>query len=348
MQHREVGPKDRQRFPTCGKNLRGEGSCWICDVVIPKLKQGDAAKRKRAAALEPGVKFAVQIAPVDDKGRFGKPQLWFCPHGKKKSLSIVLMKVLKSTKRDYISFKNGYNLNIERTGTGKFDTNYGPIIPNDDPSPVPRHIAEAILPFEELIRPYSKEYQEAAYFGRDIESEQDEVEEDNFEETGPIAIPEAENDFAEQSLDGTDENQDAIETAMDDGTDFEEVAAAAGADDDGLGLDASVDDLGFEEVTADTTDDLSADASTTEELDALFGDDEPEPAPAPARRAATPAPAPARRPAPTPAAKPAPAAARKPAPAPAPAAARKPASAPAAPAPAARKPIPAPAKKGGK
>ncbi len=46
--HREVGPKKMQ--VRCGKDIEGEGDCWLCDIKIPKLL--DAGNDARATALD--------------------------------------------------------------------------------------------------------------------------------------------------------------------------------------------------------------------------------------------------------------------------------------------------------
>src|ERR1700685_232443 len=56
--HREVGPN--KRFMRCGKNLHGDGDCWLCDKKIPALAASESpSKNKMAAALQPVEQFVV-------------------------------------------------------------------------------------------------------------------------------------------------------------------------------------------------------------------------------------------------------------------------------------------------
>jgi hypothetical protein len=167
MVHREVGPN--KRFVRCGKNMHTEGKCWICDSKIPELQgSGNPAKEKRAASLEPKEQFCLQVAVVDtDTQKMRGPYLWTVPTGGSRSLAARILGVLKSTKRDYIDPDEGYNLTIERTGTGKTDTIYGQITPDEESSKLSGRIFGAGKSFESYVAPYSEEQQKAAYFGRD-------------------------------------------------------------------------------------------------------------------------------------------------------------------------------------
>jgi len=165
--HREVGPN--KRFVRCGKTISGEGECWLCDHKIPSLEKSESsAKQKMAASLQPKEQFVVQVAVVDsDSGKMTGPYLWTVSTGGARSLAARLLGVLRSTKRDYIDPEKGYNLTIERTGTGKMDTVYGAPTPDEEPSEVPEKILNKAKPFSELIPAYSEEQQKAAYFGQD-------------------------------------------------------------------------------------------------------------------------------------------------------------------------------------
>jgi len=165
--HREVGPN--KRFIRCGKTLHLDGDCWLCDKKIPELRDsGNKAKEQRAEALEAKEQFVVQVAKVDpDSGKMSGPFLWAVPTGGARSLAARLLGVLKSTKRDYVDPKKGYNLTIERTGTGMTDTQYGQPIPDDEPSKLPDKVLSAAKPFSALVAAYSESQQKAAYFGKD-------------------------------------------------------------------------------------------------------------------------------------------------------------------------------------
>ena len=169
--HREVGPN--KRFVRCGKTLSGDGECWLCDHKIPALEKSESsAKQKMAATLQPKEQFVVQVASVDaDSGKMTGPFLWTVSTGGARSLAARLLGVLRSTKRDYIDPVKGYNLTIERTGTGKLDTVYGAVTPDEEPSRVSEKILAKAKPFSELIPAYSEEQQKAAYFGQDSREE---------------------------------------------------------------------------------------------------------------------------------------------------------------------------------
>jgi hypothetical protein len=166
MVHRDVGPN--KRFVRCGKNMRREGKCWLCDVKILELQGGDSAKQKRAAALEPREQFCLQVGVVDtDTQKMRGPYLWTVPTGGARSLAARLLGVLKTTRREFVDPDEALNITIERTGTGKMDTIYGQITPDETPTKLPDRILTAAKSFESMVAPYSSEQQKAAYFGRD-------------------------------------------------------------------------------------------------------------------------------------------------------------------------------------
>ena len=45
--HRDVGPD--KRFVACGKDIRGEGKCWLCDKKIPELQSSESSKKRLMA-----------------------------------------------------------------------------------------------------------------------------------------------------------------------------------------------------------------------------------------------------------------------------------------------------------
>jgi hypothetical protein len=187
--HREVGPN--KRFVRCGHDAHDGGECWLCDEKIPALLASDnPAKRKMGAALQPKEQFVVQIAVVDqDTGKMTGPVLWTVPTGGSRALSTRLLGVLKSPKRDYIDPEDGYNLSIERTGSGRLDTVYGQIEPDDEPSAVPDKILAATKPFDKYVPAYSEEQQKAAYFGRDEHEAESRAAEEEEEEEEPRKKP---------------------------------------------------------------------------------------------------------------------------------------------------------------
>lgn len=206
--HRDVGPN--KRFVRCGKNLHGDGECWLCDKKIPDLESsGKSSKRQLAASLQAKEQFVVQVASVDpDSGKMTGPFLWAVSTGGARSLSARLLGVLKTPKRDYVDPVKGYNMTIERTGTGMRDTIYGQIITDEEPSEVPEKLLAKAKPFSSYVPAYSEEQQKAAYFGRDEkaeaaddeEEERDaevETEEDEEEEGRPAPADEDEEEGAE-------------------------------------------------------------------------------------------------------------------------------------------------------
>lgn len=170
--HRDVGPK-KARI-RCGIDVSDEGKCWICDVLIPKLKK--SGKGVRATALAPRDECAIQICKVDSDGSMTGPFIWT---PSKTVADQLIASVFGSKKRDYVDGKKGYNLTINRTGTGKNDTRYGIIEPDSDPSRVPAEILKKLKPFSELkeIPVYNEGAQKAAYTGQDATEEPEEEEE---------------------------------------------------------------------------------------------------------------------------------------------------------------------------
>jgi len=170
MSHPGVGPNER--FMRCGKNLQGEGDCWLCDMVEKLKGSSDRSKRARALRMEPREQFATQIAYLDEDQNWHGPVLWAVPSGGRKSMSAQLLGVLRSTKRDFVSLTKGYNLNIDRQGTGKTDTRYGAIIPDADPTVVPKSVIDKMKTLAELVPQYDADAQEAAYYGKDQDDDE--------------------------------------------------------------------------------------------------------------------------------------------------------------------------------
>ena len=173
--HRNVGPD--KRLVTCGKDIHGKGKCYICDKEIPKLiKSGRDSKLERAKLMEPVPNFVVQVAWLDLKSeRMLGPKPWYVPVGKSsKSLDNKVLTLLFSPRRSYEHPKKGYNISINRTGTGFKDTRYGIPEPDDEPTPVPKEIMRKLKPLKEVIHKYSKTEQLAALYGEKYEKGEDE------------------------------------------------------------------------------------------------------------------------------------------------------------------------------
>jgi hypothetical protein len=175
--HRDVGPK--KQYVRCGKDpVSGEGRCWICDSLIPKLKK--AGKESRVALLTSRDICAVQVAKVDDDGKMTGP---FIFNPSKTVADQLIASVFGSKKRDYVDPKKGYNLTLSRTGTGRNDTRYGIIEPDQEPTPVPSELIKKLKAFSDLkeIPAYDEAKQKAAYTGEDAVDEPDDEEEEEVD-----------------------------------------------------------------------------------------------------------------------------------------------------------------------
>ena len=245
--HQKVGPNER--FLTCGKDVRGQGECWLCDEMLPKLKVSQKKPhRLRAAAMAPAERFTVQIFYLDDKNRFAGPVAWSVSTGGKKALATQILGLLfRSAKKDICSLSKGYNINIERTGTGFKDTRYGAILVDDSPTAIPKELVAKIKPLEELMEPYDGDKQQAAFYNREVGSGGDD----------DTDLPPEENPGAGYDNVNDDRGFDADAPPLDDDNTYpDEVHPPDGGDGD---LDSMLTD-------------------TSSELDGLF-DDEPTPQP---------------------------------------------------------------------
>ncbi len=214
MQHSSVG-KDNG-FATCGKNIHGEGDCWLCDHQIPKLAAMTNPKAKqKAESMVAKEQFAMQVAVLDsDVNKMRGPVLWFVPSGRRDSVAVNLLGYLKNPRVELVDQKLGKAICIGRTGTGMKDTRYGPYVLEEDPRPISDAMISRLKPFEELIDPYSQSRQEARYFGRSEEAPEeaemyeettDAVREDNAgEETGKVEEELEETTEVEGELSGED------------------------------------------------------------------------------------------------------------------------------------------------
>ena len=170
--HRHVGPNDG--WGRCGLDADGEGYCWLENKKIPELRK--KGKMKAAAKLESEDQFSVQVAAIED-GEWRGPLLWTRPVGGPKSMNYRLEQIIQSVKRDAVDPKKGYNVTINRTGTGMNDTNYGPTMYDDEPTAVPKEIMARLKPFDQVLPEYDEDRLKAAYYGRDVEEKEEEEEE---------------------------------------------------------------------------------------------------------------------------------------------------------------------------
>ncbi len=163
--HRNVGPDNT--WVRCGKDIDGSGKCWMCDLKLPEMrKSANSAKRAKAEEMAPRDQFLVQVSSYDTElGKFAPPKPWWVPTGGSRSLGVALLSLLANSRRSYDDPIKGYNISIERTGTGFKDTRYGAMEPDEEPTKVPGSILAAMKELEELVAEYSAESQKAAFYG---------------------------------------------------------------------------------------------------------------------------------------------------------------------------------------
>lgn len=170
--HRNVGPD--KSFLRCGKDIVGRGSCWFCDKLIPALVA--SGKARQAEEIESQDQFLVIATRFDpETQKFSIPKPWWISTGGGRSLSVRVQAKLASSKKDYLDPIKGYNLNIERVGTG-LKTRYPSVEGDDSPSKVPAAVLQAVRALEEVMPKYDAEEQKAAYYGRPRRDEEEEEE----------------------------------------------------------------------------------------------------------------------------------------------------------------------------
>lgn len=218
--HRDVGPE--KRSCRCGKDIEGNGKCWLCDVQVPKLMGNPSrAKQAMAESLQSREQIVMQVSRYDpDTEKFGKPKLFWPSTGGGKSMGVQLLGLLGTSKRSYDDPKKGYNLNVSRTGTGMTDTRYGPLEPDEEPTVVPSSILQLVKPFAELLPKYSMEEQKALFHGtsRDAEAVTDDEDEEpeeaeEEEETDEESEDEEETEETEEEEESEDEETEEEESA---------------------------------------------------------------------------------------------------------------------------------------
>jgi hypothetical protein len=205
--HRNVGPDET--FVRCGKELDGTGKCWMCDVKLPELRKSNVSQKRAAAErMAPARQAIAQVSVVDqENGKFGPPKTWWLSVGGAKSMGIAILNMLASEKRSYDDPVKGYNILIERTGTSFKDTRYGAPDHEDSPSAVPKNVMSAMKDLDELVLSYSRQEQEAKFYGKreeDVEVEDEEPEDDEEEATED----EAEEEEAEEETEEEEEEDD--------------------------------------------------------------------------------------------------------------------------------------------
>ena len=282
--HRNVGPDDA--MCGCGKDIEGKGKCWLCDTQIPSLEaSGIPAKHQKAQKIGPQEQFVVNASRIDaDTQKFGASKPWWVSTGsgipgrQSQSLAVRVFSKMSGCKRDFVYPDKGYNLNIERTGTG-LKTRYPSVESDDAASKVPTSVLATVKDLDSVIPVYDEEDQKSAYFGRPRKGRGDE------EEEKPRRRSEAATDEAPRRkrppVDEDEEEADVLPA------DDEEELPPADEDEE---VPPADDD---EEAPPPDDDEEEAPADEEEEEAPLFDDDEeeePEEEPVPPlRRAAPPA-----------------------------------------------------------
>lgn len=228
--HSDVGPE--KMFVRCGKDSLGDGECWICDSLIPKLVE--KGKGAQASALQSKGMMEVNIAVLDDdSNELRGPLRWFMSDGSQRSLSFKLLALFASPKRDYFDHKNGYNFTITRTGMGRYDTVYtGPII-DSQPTAVPKEILARLKPFSSTVPSYDPEVQKNAYYGKETKTDEEddmprkkpkyeEPEEEIEQEEEDVEAAESDDEYGEdESASAEDDDSSEDETGEDESADEE-------------------------------------------------------------------------------------------------------------------------------
>ena len=169
--HWNVGPEEV--MTACGKDIDGNGDCWLCDTKIPELEKSQNPKRRmQADNIGYEERLLMLVSRIDpDTGRFSLPKpLTLSSGGGAKSLSTMLQNLLSKTSRSYDDPVRGYNITVNRTGTG-LKTVWDPPVPDEKPSKVPQAVLDAIKPLESYLDAYSEKAQQDAYFGRKKEAD---------------------------------------------------------------------------------------------------------------------------------------------------------------------------------
>ncbi len=315
--HRSVGPDEA--MVGCGKDIEGKGKCWLCDAKIPELEAtGVSQKRLMAQKIGAAEQFVVNASKVDpDTQKFTPPKPWWVSTGsgipgrQSQSLATRVYSKLASSKRDFVDPNKGYNLNVERSGTG-LKTRYTGVESDESPTRVPASVLMAVKDLDSVIPAYSEEDQKSAYFGRPRRDE----EEDRPRRGARRAEPEEEEESKDPADDEVPEDEEVSETEEEPvAEDAEEVEEEEQPPADDEYEEAPPEDEEVEEEPP-AEEDVEEEVPTEEEE----YEEEPEPEPPPRRTA------PAKKPAPAAVKKPIPPAAKKPAPRPAAKPAPKPAA----------------------
>ncbi len=236
LAHRDVGPD--KKFIRSGRDVDGDGECWITGVLIPRLEQSSSKSDKSIAkAMAPQEQYIVQVAWLDREGNWQGPGFFYVPG----PLRPAIMELLGNLKgRQYDHPKKGKNMTINRTGTGMRDTKYGTLILDEDASEVPIEIIRKVKAFSEVAPEYSETTQQEAW-GDDLPDVDEDVENDGDtgydEEEEEVLLPKRKRKKRKPEPEPEEEEEDEEETEQED----EEIEPEDDDDDDGM------DDLGDDE-----------------------------------------------------------------------------------------------------
>lgn len=224
--HYNVGPKRQgvQNIQTCGHDIYGGGTCWLCDALLPSLLRSNSdAKRAQAQAMVAKARMTVMVSPIDrETGSFGAPKPLSMDRGGGKSLYIKILSLLKEPKRDYEDPQRGYNVTIERLGTGTATTWMSPD-PDERPTKVPDSVLSQIKPLEGY--PYSEKEQKAAYHGQettDTVDDESEVEPDPDPGLEELMDESDTGDYSDEEEGAFDDEDPVEEDGEEFGTDSED------------------------------------------------------------------------------------------------------------------------------
>lgn len=282
----------------CGYSIEGEGECWLCDVKIPELAN-NSKKAEKAERIGRKEAFLVQATMYED-GKFGPPKPWSVSTGsglpgrQKDSLAVRVMSKLTGSKKDYLDPKKGYNLNIERSGTG-LHTRYPSLEGDESPTEVPDTVLKKMVDLDTLIPVYDEDDIKAAYYGKERgrkaeDEDEDEETNDNEEESNET------DDDAEESDDDTEaeESDDDDSDSGDDDDDSEESDEDEDSSDDDDADDDAEESEDSEDGDSDDDDEESDESDNGDDDDDSGNDDEedePEPVKPKKKAAAKKAPA---------------------------------------------------------
>ena len=246
LAYREVGPD--KKFIKSGRDVYGQGKCWISDVLLPRLEQSRSSSDRAAAkAMQPQEQYVIQVAWLDNDNEWQGPGFFYVPA----PLRPHIMSLLGNLDgRLYDHPKKSKNITINRTGTGMRDTKYGTIMLDEDPSVVPHELVFKVESFTKVAPEYSEIIQKEAWGDDlpDVDEPEDEAPPRRRKKTAkPQPVSEEEDDEDEDEGAGDNEEDDDTEDSDEDDSDTEGAA------------DSDSDDEEEDEGEEDGLDDLDED-----------------------------------------------------------------------------------------